>query len=215
MASTFSSRDITQSLRWRYATKVFDPHRRIPDEDWQVLEEALVLTPSSYGLQPWVFYVITNRAVRESLVPHSWNQRQVADCSHLVVFAVRKNITDEFVDRFIDSIVEERKIDRSTLAGYRKLMHRDVVAVADNTDWAKLQAYIALGNFMTVAALLKIDTCPMEGFVAERYDHELGLPSQGLTTAVLCAAGYRMPTDKYASLAKVRFPKDQLFVYLD
>jgi nitroreductase len=129
--------------------------------------------------------------------------------------AVFKKITDDFVNRFIDSIVEQRQSDRSTLAGYQRMIQRDIVAAPDNSHWAKLQAYIALGNFMTVAAMMGIDTCPMEGFVAEKYDDILQLGSQGLTTAVLCPAGYRATTDKYASLTKVRFSKESVIVRVD
>jgi nitroreductase len=215
MPSPFDANAILDSLRWRYATKVFDPQRRIPDVDWKLLEDTLVLTPSSYGLQPWIFYVITNKELRESLVPHSWNQRQIADCSHLVVFCVYKKVTDEFVERFIDSIAEQRSIDRSRLAGYQRIMQRDIVAAEDNSHWAKLQAYIALGSFMTVAAMMGIDTCPMEGFVPDRYDQVLQLGERGLTTAVLCCAGYRSSTDKFAALPKVRFRNEDVLVHLD
>jgi hypothetical protein len=139
----------------------------------------------------------------------------VADCSHLVVFAVWRKITEAHVDQLIDSIVVARGVHHSTLAGYRRMMVGDIVRGPRSrgaTDWAKLQAYIALGNFMTSAALMGIDTCPMEGFNAEKYDETLGLGEKGLTTAVLCAAGYRALTDRYGQVPKVRFQKEKVVV---
>lgn len=197
--------EILAALNWRYATKVFDPARKIPAETWAALEETLVLTPSSYGLQPWKFIVVQDQALRERLVGHSWRQRQVADCSHLVVMAVKKSYSLDDLDLFIARMVETRGGSADALAGFRKMIVGTHAQGYMTTEWAKMQAYIALGQFMTTAALLSIDTCPMEGFVAAKYDEELGLVDQGYTTAVLCPAGYRHPDDRYASLPKVRF----------
>ena len=207
---TISGQQVVEQLQWRYATKVFDAEKKISDDDWNSLEDALVLSPSSYGLQPWKFLVVTDTAIRESLVEHSWNQRQVADASHLLVFAVKKQMAEADVDRYVDRVVEVRGGDAEALQGYRNMMVRDIVdgprgQGEASTQWAKLQSYIALGNFMTAAALMGIDTCPMEGFVAEKYDEILGLGDRGLTTAVLCPAGYRSEDDKYDDLPKVRF----------
>ena len=200
-------------LSWRYATKQFDPLKRIDDAVWQTLEEALVLTPSSWGLQPWKFLVITDMAIRERLVEASWNQRQVVDCSHLVVFAVKTRMTEEDVDAYLDRMVEVRGGTRDSLAGFRKVLVGDVVTGPRSkaaAEWATRQAYIALGNFMTCAALLSIDTCPMEGFEPLKYDAILGLTDRHLTSAVVCPAGYRAETDKYARMAKVRFRPNEI-----
>jgi nitroreductase len=208
-----SADQILDALHWRYATKRFDAARKIPDDLWSTLEEALVLTPSSYGLQPWKFFVITNQEMKESLVQASYNQRQVADCSHLVVMTVRTAMTEPDVDRLIDFTAETRGIDRQMLAGYRNIMIGDIVTgprSAEGTTWAKLQSYIALGNFMTAAALLGIDTCPMEGFLPTAFDEALHLDRMGLTTAVLCPAGYRAADDRYAGLAKIRYPRTEI-----
>ncbi len=199
---------LIDALNWRYATKAFDASRKIPTDTWQALEESLVLTPSSFGLQPWKFLVIQDAALRESLVPHSWGQRQVADASHLVVMTVKTNITEADIDAFIARIVEVRGGTADALTSYRGMMAGAHKGGYMTTQWAKLQAYIALGQFMTAAALLGIDTCPMEGFVAGKFDEILGLTDQGLTAAVLCPAGYRSADDKYASLPKVRFAHD-------
>ncbi len=200
--------ELLTALNWRYATKVFDSTKKIPAYTWTALEESLVLTPSSYGLQPWKFLIIQDKELREQLVPHSWRQRQVADCSHLVVMATKRTMTEADIDANLIRIAEVRGGTPDALAGFRKMLIGDVVTGERSqyiTVWAKMQAYIALGQFMTACALLGIDTCPMEGFVSEKYDEILGLEAQGFTTAVLCPAGYRSADDRYASLPKVRF----------
>ncbi|MCB1230338.1 MAG: NAD(P)H-dependent oxidoreductase [Verrucomicrobiae bacterium] len=212
-----SGNEIIDRLKWRYATKQFDPEKPIGEADWSTLEEALILTPSSYGLQPWKFFVITNQDLKESLVASAYNQRQVADCSHLVVMAVRTKMTEDDIDRLIDFTAEVRGIDREKLASYRHVMVGDIVhgpRSHDATGWAKLQAYIALGNFMTVAAMMGIDTCPMEGFMPPAFDEALDLEEKGYTTAVLCPAGYRKADDRYATLAKVRYPREEMIQHL-
>jgi nitroreductase len=203
-----SNETLLQQLRWRYAVKRFDPTRKISAEDWETLEHALVLTPSSFGLQPWKFVVITDQAIKDQLVPLSWGQRQVADASHVVVFAARKPLTEGDVDRFVARTAEVRGVGAESLAGFKKMVMGALVPPPPGVDihhWAALQAYIALGNFMTAAAMLGIDTCPMEGIVPKKYDELLGLPNEGLGTVVAAAAGYRAADDKYAALPKVRF----------
>ena len=205
--------DLREHLNWRYATKQFDPAKTITPELWTALEDALVLTPSSYGLQPWKFLIVTSPELKAQLQPFSWNQSQVTDCSHYVVFAIKKNLTAEDVDRFIARIAQVRESSIDAVAGYRNAIVSDLV---DGTrsfninDWSTRQTYIALGNFMTSAALLGVDTCAMEGIEPVNYDRVLGLSARGFTTVVACAAGYRSEADKYASLAKVRFPKSEI-----
>ena len=199
---------LLQQLRWRYATKKFDPTRTIPAHDWQTLEEALILTPSSFGLQPWKFLIITDPAIKQQLVPISWNQQQLADCSHVVVFVIKKHVGVREIDAFLHRIAEVRGVSVEVLAEYRSLMVSKLVdgSRSENISaWAFRQAYIALGNFMTSAAMLGIDTCPIEGFEAEKYDQLLGLAKRDLASAVVCVTGYRAADDKYATLAKVRF----------
>ncbi len=203
--------ELISSLNWRYATKSFDPALKIPAETWSALEEMLVLTPSSFGLQPWKFLVIEDKALRESLVSHAWNQRQVADCSHLLVIAVPKELGEDHIDANIARMVEVRGGTADALLGFRKMVAGFRGQLAEQgglTQWAKFQAYIALGQFMLAASLLHIDTCPMEGFVPAKFDEILGLDKTGHTTAVLCPAGYRSAEDRYAVLPKVRFVKD-------
>ena len=208
--------ELTSQLRWRYATKAFDPQRTIDPPTWSALEQALVLTPSSFGLQPWHFLVLQDRALRESLVPHAWGQRQVADASHFVVFCARTQVGEADIDRLIRRTVQVRGGSAEALAGYRKMMVGSIVEGGFRPiirEWAIRQVYIALGNFMTAAAAVGVDTCPMEGFDPAKFDEILGLPARGLTAAVCCAAGYRAASDRYAGLAKVRFPTDEVVEY--
>ncbi len=201
-------------LRWRYATKQFDASKKIPDDLWAALEDALVLTPSSFGLQPWKFLVIKDPALREKLRAASWNQTQVTDASHLVVFAVRRTAGEADVDRLIERTVEVRATpDGAARLGGMKKVILQFIEHTPVLEWHKRQAYIALGNFLTSAALLGLDTCPLEGIDPAQYDEILGLPEQGLATAVAATAGYRAATDGYAALAKVRYAKSEVIEY--
>ncbi len=205
--------ELLDVLKWRYATKIFDPAKTIPDAHWKAMEEALVLSPSSYGLQPWKFILVADKPTREKLRAVSWNQSQVTDSSHYVVFAARTDITEKDVDHFISRIAEVRGVGKETQAMYGEMMIKDLVKGPRHeviAHWAGLQNYIALGNFMTSAALLGIDTCPMEGLDPKKYDEILNLNGTGYATLCACAAGYRAAADKHASLPKVRYPKAEM-----
>lgn len=208
---------VLNQLRWRYATKQFDSTRRISAEDWAGLEQALVLTPSSFGLQPWQFIVVTDQATRNKLVPASWDQRQVADASHLVIFTVKQDLGPADVDRYLQRIAETRNVSTDSLQGFKEVLLGFLAQPADKFDvnaWAARQIYIALGNFLNTAALLGIDTCPMEGIDPARYDEILGLTAKGYKTVVVAAAGYRAATDKYATLPKVRYPASEVITHI-
>ncbi|MGA3144028.1 MAG: NAD(P)H-dependent oxidoreductase [Verrucomicrobiota bacterium] len=208
-----TTQQLLEALQWRYATKVFDPTKKIPADVWQTLERALVLTPTSYGLQPYRFLVINDPARRAELLPHSWNQKQVVDASHFVVFTARTKITDADVTKLIQRTSDIRKIPAESLNFYRDLMLGDIVNGPRGKtahEWAARQTYIALGNLMTCAAVLGVDTCPMEGLSPTEYDRVLGLNYSGYATVVACALGYRATTDKYASLPKVRYEAKEL-----
>jgi nitroreductase len=210
------SQELVEALKWRYACKVFDPARKIADADWSVLEQSLILTPSSFGLQPWKFLVIQDPELREKLVPHAWNQRQVADCSHLVVMTTLREMPEAHVDANIQRMVEVRGGTADALMGFRKMVlgfREGGVEGGILKDWAKQQSYIALGQLMLAAALLKIDACPMEGFVPAKFDEVLGLTDGDYTCAVLCPLGYRSAEDRYAELPKVRFTAEQVSEY--
>jgi nitroreductase len=196
------------SLEWRYATKAFDT-RKLPDATWAALEESLRLTPSSYGLQPWKFIVVNDPTLRTKLRPVSWNQSQVTDASHLVVFARRTEVTETDVNEFFNQMVSERQADATKLEPYRQMMLGGVVKGKDaaaQKDWAARQLYIALGQLMGAAAAMAIDTCPLEGIDPDAYTEILGLKGTGYEVVVACAVGYRSAEDKYAGMKKIRFP---------
>ena len=205
---------LLNALHWRYATKVFNANQALPDEVWAALEQALVLTPTSYGLQPYQFLVVQDPAKRAALLPHSWNQKQVVDAARLVVFAARTEMTAADVAKLIARISEVRGVPVESLNFYRDLMLGDIVngprgKVAH--EWAARQCYIALGNLMTSAAVLGVDACPLEGINPVEYDKILDLVGTGYKTVVACALGYRAEGDKYAALAKVRYEPAALF----
>ena len=203
-----SNEQLLTALHWRYATKVFDATKKIPAEVWATLEQSLVLTPTSYGLQPYRFLVINNPAKRAELLPHSWHQKQVVEASHFVVFLARTNMKEADVDKLIQRISAVRGVPADSLGAYRGMMLSDVVNGPRGKtahEWATRQAYIALGSLMTCAAVLGVDACPMEGLNPAEYDKILGLEGGDYKTVVACALGYRAAADKYASLAKVRY----------
>ncbi len=207
------SSQLLEALHWRYATKAFDPARKIPAETWTALENSLVLSASSFGLQPYRFVVVNDRAMRERLLPHAWGQTQITDASHLVIFAARTSVNAAEIEGFIARIAATRGVPVESLGGYKGMMSGMLLSEGFQPfapHWAARQAYIALGNLLTSAALLGVDACPMEGFVPAEFDRILDLPSQGLTAVVACTLGYRSSEDKYAALAKVRAPKAEL-----
>jgi nitroreductase len=206
--NAISNEQLLGALNWRYATKVFDATKKIPADTWHTLEQSLVLTPTSYGLQPYQFLVIADPKVRAELLPHSWGQKQVVDCSHFVVFTAKTTMTEADVDKLIKRISSVRGVPAESMTPYWNMMIGDVVKGPRGKiahEWATRQTYIALGNLMTSAAVLGVDACPMEGIVPAEYDKVLKLNGSGYATVVACALGYRAATDKYAALAKVRY----------
>lgn len=211
--STLTPAALLEQLTWRYATKRFDAARKIPTQAWNALEQSLVLTPSSFGLQPWRFLVIQDPALRQKLLPLSWGQTQVVEASHFVVFTALKKVDPTHVRRFIELTAQTRQTPVEALKGYQDLMTGFVSrpeTAFNAQEWAARQVYIALGQFMATCAMLGIDACPMEGIDPAKYDEVLSLPQDGYATVVACAVGYRAPDDKYASAAKVRFPVGEL-----
>jgi len=215
--ASIQSKQLLDQLNWRYATKQFDPNRKISAQDWATLEEALRLSPSSGGLQPWKFFIITDPAMRAKLKPASYGQAQISDASHLVVFTAKANFGEADVDAHVKHVAEVRGAPVEALAPLRNMLVGGIVKSQDaaaRTAWARNQTYIALGNLLASAALLGIDACPMEGFDRNQYDEILGLKSQGFTTSVIATLGYRSTADQYAQAPKVRFPGEQIFAHI-
>ena len=204
---------IKKALEWRYAVKSFDPSKKISAEKWEVLEDSLVLSPSSYGLQPWKFLSVENKDLREKLKPFSWNQTQVTDASHLVVFTTLKEITPEYIKAFIQRNMEVRNVPHDAMAGYEGMMIKNIVEGMDKEyvrTWNQRQSYIAMGFLLETAALLEIDTVAMEGITPKAYDEILGLDKSPYATVSAVALGYRSTEDKYQFAKKVRFQREKV-----
>jgi nitroreductase len=208
------SQSLLDAMNWRYSVKLFRRGASIDSDLWSSLESCLALSPSSYGLQPWKFIVVTDAALKRKLRLHSWNQAQVEDCSHYVVVCARETIDEPFVDQYIARMIEVRGGTIEQLAGLKKIIVSDLLRgprAAKILEYSTWQCYLALGNLVTAAALLKVDTCPIEGFVPAEYDKILGLAGTGWRSVVCCAAGYRHADDKYQNLKKVRNTIESLF----
>ena len=203
---------ILEQLNWRYAVKKFDSSKRVSDEDWNVLEQSLILAPSSYGLQPYKFIVVTDENLKRELTPAAYGQTQIADCSHLVVIAYKKALNDADVEHFVERIIEVRNVPGESLKEYEDTMKGSTRKAVDENyieTWNSRQAYIALGFLLEAAALLRIDATPMEGFNATQVNEILGLTDY--SAVVLCAVGYRdAENDWLVNLPKVRFPVEEL-----
>lgn len=207
-----SPKELLESLNFRYATKVFDPTRKIEAETWAALEASLVLTPSSFGLQPWRFIVVNSSEIREKLKTSSWGQSQVTDASHLVVFTARTDLSQQDIDAWIRRLSDVQSTPLENLAGYAGMISSFSASMSQSEKqaWNTRQVYIALGQLMTAAAVMKIDTCPLEGISPGDYNEILGLKDTGYTAVVACALGYRSPNDSHAKAKKARFAAETL-----
>lgn len=206
----------TQCLNKRYATKIFDSTKKIPESTVNELLRAAKLSASSFGLQPWKFFVVTNQETREKLRAHSWNQPQITDSSHLVVLASKTNMDESYVNEYIRDIATTRSIDPSSLEEYRKMMIGFINNLSESAkvEWMTKQTYIALGTLLAAYAVAHIDSCPMEGFDPKAYDEILGLQAHGYSARVLCPLGIRSENDKSSQYQKVRFSDDKIISFL-
>ena len=199
---------ILDDLSWRYATKKFDNTKKLSGEQLNLLKEGFNLTASSYGLQPVSLVVIENQDLKEKLVAHSMEQEQVANASHLLVFCVQTKIDSVYINDYFKRVQEIRNTPDNVLAPFKDFLLDDF----KNKDaseiklWATKQAYLAMGNLLTICAVEKIDACPMEGFIPEEYDKMLGLKEKGLQSVLIMPVGYRAQDDPFTSFKKVRKP---------
>ena len=213
--ATLSVKQLVDSYQWRYAVKRFDPSKQIDAATWSAIEKSLVLTPSSFGLQPWKFFVISSPENKAKLSAISWNQSQPSDCSHMVVLTARKTVDEAYVDSFLAKTAMQRNVSVESLVGYRVVVLGFLKnAMGRHLAWSSNQAYIALGQLLASAAMLGVDACPMEGIAVAEYDKLLGLFGSEYTTIVGCALGDRHSDDHYASLPKVRFDACELVTHL-
>ncbi|SDG82797.1 NAD(P)H-dependent oxidoreductase [Psychroflexus sediminis] len=202
-----------KKLHWRYATKKFNPEKEVSEEDLETLLEAIRLSASSYGLQPYEVIVIKDPEVRAKLKPAAFSQPQITDASYLLVFAYNTNVDQDYVDKFIKSNSEIRNKPEEEFEGLKDMIENSVLTFSEDKKeaWAARQAYIALGNLLSAAAHLEIDACPMEGFKPDEFDELLDLRSKNLKSVALTTLGYRSEDDELQDEKKVRKSKEELF----
>lgn len=202
---------LLDKLNWRYATKKMDPTKVVPDDKVERILEAARLAPTSSGLQPYEVIVVTNPEVRARIREVAWNQAQVTDGSHLLVFAAWDNYTPERINQMFDLVNEERGFRNEGWENYRQMLlnnypQRDPEV---NFQHAARQAYIGFGLALTAAAFEGVDATPMEGFEPDKLDEILGLRERGLRSVTIMPLGYReAESDWLVNLKKVRRPKD-------
>ena len=205
---------LLENLTWRYAVKKFDATKKVSDDDLKIFLESLRLTASSFGLQPWKFVVVETQELKEKLLEHSYNQAQVVDASHLIVFCRKNTIDENFVQDFFDDMIQKTWADESSLQWYKDMI-LGFLSYMDNTQkkvWAEKQVYIALWNALASLAELKIDSCPMEWFSPQAYDEILWLSDEGLSSVVVLPIWYRSEADKYAAQDKIRFDTEKVIL---
>lgn len=209
--------DLIQLLNWRYATKKFDPSKRVPDDKLHHILEAVRLTASSSGLQPYHVLVVTNPELREQIKPNAWGQGQITDASHLLVFAAWDDYTAERINAAFDLVNEVRGFKNEGWEAYRQqvLATYPPRGAEVNYQHAARQAYIGVGTALLAAAEAGVDATPMEGFDPAKVDEILGLRAKGLRSVVLLPIGYRQAEgDWLVNLKKVRQPLDQFVTTL-
>ena len=192
--------NVLESLKWRSAIKKFDQNKKVSSEDLEQLVEATNLAATSGGLQPFKVVLVHDGALKEQLGQHAFGQAQVQDASHVLVFAVETNISEQTVDAYIERAAEVRGKDKESLIAYADSMKAYITSMdqASRTAWGRNQAYIALGTALTAAADLRIDTCPMEGFDAMQFQEILDLKSKNLMPVVILPIGYRSEEDEHS-----------------
>lgn len=199
---------------WRYATKKFDATKKISTEDLNTLKEAIRLSSSSYGLQPYKIFIVENPEVRAELLAAAYGQKQVVDASHLIVFANELNFGEEGINNFSKNMSETRGISLDSIQGYVDYMKSNITGLPEEVrnTWTSKQTYLALGNLLNAAAELKIDVTPMEGFVPAQVNQILGLDKLGLNASLMATVGYRSEEDDTQHYKKVRKSNEELFI---
>lgn len=205
---------LIESLKWRYATKKFDNSKKVKVEDVEMLKEAIRLAATSYGLQPFKVAIVEDDSTKVDLRKESFDQAQITDCSHLFIFTHLTQVQAGFIENYIELCAQERDIEKEDLQGYSSFMKSTLGSLSEVEirDWASKQAYIGMTNLLTACADLRIDACPIEGFVTEKYNKILGFDQQSLSACVVVAVGYRAEDDANQHLKKVRLPKEDLFI---
>lgn len=211
-----SSQTIRQ-LKWRYATKKFDPSKKLSEEKLNILKETFNLTATSFGLQPLKMLVVSNPNLKEKLVPLTYHQVQVRDASHILILCMQDKVDPEFIKAHFARVEGARSTPRKILEPFEKELVRsfsekDPIEIK---KWMANQLYLTLGALLTVCAVENIDACPIEGFEPEKYDELLGLKKMGLESVIILPVGYRDEEDFFINLKKVRRGVDELIIEMD
>jgi nitroreductase len=203
-----------ENQNWRYATKKFDATKKISNQDLETLKEAIQLSASSYGLQPYKVLIIENPEIRTKLQPFSWGQSQIVEASHLFVFTNLIDIQNNHIDEYITNVAMTRGMDVQDLKQYSDFMKSKLVPLPSEakSTWTSKQTYLAMGNLLNAAAELKIDVTPIEGFEPEKYNDILGLDKLGLNASLVASIGYRHEEDATQHFPKVRKSINELFI---
>ncbi|WP_299012364.1 NAD(P)H-dependent oxidoreductase [uncultured Polaribacter sp.] len=198
--------NIIESLQWRYAVKKFDSNKELSKNQIETLKEAFNLTATSYGLQPLKLLVVKNKEIQEKLLEHSWNQKQIVQASHVLVICTKDNYTTQEVEDYFNLTKKLRNTSDEIIKPFQTFLTEEIAKKTQEElfVWNKNQAYIALGNLMTVCATEKIDACPMEGFSPEKYDDILNLKEHNLKSVLVMPVGFRAADDYMKDLVKVR-----------
>lgn len=206
--------NLLDSLKWRYATKIFDSTKIVSDTDIHEILEAFRLSASSFWLQPWKMLIVENPEIRAQLRLASWNQSQIVDASHLFVLARIENPGDELVEKYLNDAIKTRGWTRVDLEWYENMMKwfLNSKSVDERNFWATRQVNIALWNLLTFIASKEIDSCPIEWFDPKAYDEILWLKEIWLASSVVLAVWYRSENDKYAYAKKVRFDMKDIVI---
>ena len=198
--------NIIDSLQWRYAAKKFNASKQLSASQINTLKEAFNLTATSYGLQPIKLVVIQNKEIQEKLVEHSWNQKQIEQASHVLVICIPEKYTSEEVESYFNLVKKFRNTPDEILNPFKEFLTAEISQKSQEElfVWNKNQAYLALGNLLTVCAIEKIDSCPMEGFIPQKYDEILNLKDHNLKSILVLPVGFRAEDDYMKDLTKVR-----------
>jgi len=206
-----------EKLQWRYATKRFDPAKKLSAEKLDTLKQAFNLTATSFGLQPLKLVIVSNQSLKEKLVPFTYHQHQVRDASHVLVLCIEQEIDANFIVDHFKRVEETRNTPREILDPYEENLVKSFAEkhTVEIRQWMLNQLYLTLGTLLTVCALENIDSCPMEGFEPENYDRLLGLEERGLESVIVLPVGYRDESDFFINLKKVRRGVDEVTIELD
>lgn len=208
---------ILDRLEWRYATKTFDPSKKLSEEKISILKSAFNLTATSYGLQPLKLVVVGNPKIKEQMVSISYNQQQVKDASHVLVFCVERKINENFIKEHFERVEQVRKTSRTILEPFEQYLLNSfsLKNSIEIKSWMINQLYLTVGALITVCAVEGIDACPIEGFQPEKLDEFLDLESLNLESVLIMPVGIRAANDFFAALGKVRRGVDEVVIEIN